>query len=109
MVTVTLYQSGLSSKKQRMVVKTCHMYRGIRQGCPISAIIFLFVAEILGIQIRNNKNIEGFTFGNDNEHEIKVVQHADDCTLPLKNDNSMNHALREIESFSRVYGMKLNI
>ena len=85
------------------------MYRGIRQGCPISAIIFLFVAEILGIQIRNNKNIEGFTFGNDNEHEIKVVQHADDCTLPLKNDNSMNHALREIESFSRVYGMKLNI
>ena len=96
-------------KNNGWISKTCQMYRGIRQGCPISAIIFLFVAEILGIQIRNNKNVEGFTFGNNNEHEIKVVQHADDCTLPLKNEKSMDHALREIDYFSRVSGMKLNI
>ena len=85
------------------------MSRSIRQGCPISArIFFLFLAEILGMQIRNNKNVEGFTFGNNNEHEVKVEQHADNYTLPLKNEKFMDNALREMDCFSRVSGMKLN-
>ena len=51
------------------------MHRGIRQGCPISAMIFLFVTEILAIQIRNNKDIRGFNIAEDDEHvnDIKIV------------------------------------
>ena len=33
--------------------------RSIRQGCPISALLFFFVAKILAIAIRTNKNIHG--------------------------------------------------
>lgn len=36
------------------------MNRGIRQGCPVSAIIFLFVTEILSLTIMENKEIAGF-------------------------------------------------
>ena len=62
--------------------KTCHMNKGIRQGCPISAILYLFVAEILALKIRNNKDIPGIKI---NEiTEIKTIQHADDLTLSLK-------------------------
>ena len=35
--------------------KLCKMGRGIRQGCPISALLYLFVAEILAIKIRHNR------------------------------------------------------
>ena len=31
-------------KNNGWISKTCQMTRGIRQGCPISAILFLFVA-----------------------------------------------------------------
>ena len=33
--------------------------RGIRQGCPISTLLFLLVVEIMAIHIRQNKKIEG--------------------------------------------------
>ena len=52
------------------------MTRGIRQGCPLSALLFLFIAEILAIKI----NINGFAINN---IEIKDKQHADDFTVVL--------------------------
>ena len=58
------------------------MTRGIRQGCPISAILYLFVAEILSIKIKGNENIEGFTCRNMNK-DVKTIQHADDLTMAL--------------------------
>jgi hypothetical protein len=70
-------------KNNGWVSKTCNMQRGIRQGCPISAILFLFVIEILAIDIRSNSNIEGFQKPGIT-NSIKIIQHADDCTLPLK-------------------------
>lgn len=49
----------------------------IRQGWPISAILYLFVAEILPEIINNNKNIQGFN-GYFMEKEVKNIHHADD-------------------------------
>ena len=46
-------------KNNGWISKTSHMSRGIRQGCPISAILYLFVAEILAIKVRVNDQIEG--------------------------------------------------
>ena len=34
-------------KNNGWISETSHMSRGIRQGCPMSAILYLFVAEIL--------------------------------------------------------------
>ena len=33
--------------------------RGIRQGCPISALLFIIVAEIMACSIRSSDNISG--------------------------------------------------
>ena len=56
------------------------MSRGIRQGCPISAILYLFVAEILALSIAQNVNIHCIKPHN-SELELKIVQHADDLLL----------------------------
>lgn len=83
------------------------MSRGIRQGCPVSALLFIFVIEILVLKINASESIQGFNLGQTNK--LKCVQHADDCTLPLKNVESLKDAIRIIEKFGRMSGTKLNV
>jgi hypothetical protein len=80
--------------------------RGVRQGCPLSAYLFIVVAEILAIKIRSNNSIEGINIGNS---EIKVVQMADDTTSFLKDENSLKEVLSTLEKFKILSGLKLNI
>jgi hypothetical protein len=41
-----------------------HPERGIRQGCPISAYIFIMVAEVLAHAIRTDKGVQGIKINN---------------------------------------------
>ena len=64
--------------------KTFSITKGVRQGCPLSALLFLLVVEVLAIKIRNNNKIEGICIPNYdkvNKTEIKISQLADDTTL----------------------------
>ena len=79
--------------------------RGIRQGCPISALLFIIVAEIMSITIRNNDKIHGLMFGG---HETTLTQLADDTTLFLKDTDSLQEAFNILEHFYICSGLKLN-
>lgn len=60
----------------------------------MSAILYLFVAEILSRKIKGNVNIEGFKHKN-SDKEIKNIQHADDMTLSLINIEFVTHAINK--------------
>ena len=49
------------------VLNSFTITRGIRQGCPISALLFILSAEIMAENIRNNKNIRGIKIGRSKE------------------------------------------
>ena len=71
----TLYTNPIFRiKNNGWISKTCKMNRGIRQRCPISAMLYLFVAEILALNIRENDNIPGIKFNGSTE--IKTIQHG---------------------------------
>ena len=82
--------------------------RGIRQGCPLSALLFIIAVEMLSVNIKQNKEIKGIEIGNENDLEIKVVQLADDTTLLVKDETSILKALETISTFSDVSGVRLN-
>ena len=82
--------------------------RGIRQGCPLSALLFIIAVEMLSVNIKQNKEIKGIEIGNENDLEIKVVQLADDTTLLVKDETSVLKALETISTFSDVSGVRLN-
>ena len=104
----TLYNDPIFKVKNNgWISKSCKMERGIRQGCPVSALLFIFVLEILATKIRSDRDIKGFTV--DGTDAVKIVQHADDCTNALKDEKSLEKTLHIIEEFSHVSGLKLNL
>ena len=85
---------------------TCSIFnveRGIRQGCNSSPLLFIMVAELMSIKIKNN-GTEGIL-----DKQIVVSQFADYSTLFLKNESQIPKVLDSIDHFTKVAGLKLNI
>ena len=57
--------------------------RGVRQGCPLSGMLFVIAIEILAQKIRHSKMIKGIEIEYNGSQEIKLSQYADDTTALL--------------------------
>lgn len=85
------------------------IFRGIRQGCPISSLLFVLAVEIMATELRDNKNLKGIQVKLDGKDcSLKICQLADDTTLFLKSRQDISIALNIIEIFGNMSGLKLN-
>ena len=80
--------------------------RGVRQGCPLSAYLFLLVVELLACEIRCNTAINGIPLKN---NELKISQMADDTTIFLNNSKSIPILLQLLEQFALCSGLNTNV
>ena len=101
----------LYSNAQSAVLNNGHLTeffsptRGVRQGCPLSAYLFILVAELLAIKLREDKNIEGIKISG---AEIKISQLADDTSLFISTTDSIAHVFKHLKSFCSLSGLKAN-
>jgi len=79
--------------------------RGVRQGDPLSAYLFILCVEIMSNRIMRNRSIRGITV---NDTEFKLLQYADDTTAILKDEQSAREFLIEIELFGTYSGLNVN-
>ena len=103
----TLYKDPVACiKNNGHLSKEIEIYRGIRQGCPVSALLFIIATEIMALAIRQNVNIQGFKV---NVNNIKILQYADDGTLFLNTEDEMKIAVDIISLFGKLAGTTLNL
>ena len=67
--------------------------------------LFVLGIEILALAIIQNPKIEGIAVGS---CEIKITQYADDTTVFLRNQESMNVLSQLLEKFERCSGLEIN-
>ena len=79
---------------------------GTRQGCPLSALLFNIVLEVLATAIREEKEIKGIQIG---KEEVKLSLFADGMILYIENPkDSTRKSLELINEYSKVSGYKIN-
>ena len=107
----TLYnKAGAKVKNNGYLSGTFELQRGVRQGCPVSALLFIIVVEILALNIKQDTTIEGIKIQTKNGvKETKIGQFADDAFLTLNNHKSIPKAIDNVNKFCDVSGTSLNI
>jgi hypothetical protein len=81
----------------------------MRQGCPLSPLLFNIVLEFLARAIRQEEEIKGMQIG---KETVKIPLFADDMILHLKDPKNSTQKLLDnsyINSYSKVAGYKINL
>ena len=81
------------------------LHRGVRQGCPLSGLLFVIGIELLARALQNDNSIKGV---NVNKKEIKVSQFADDTTVFVSDQDSVSNLLKLLCKFKHASGLEIN-
>ncbi len=80
--------------------------KGVRQGCPLSAYIFILCIEILSRKVDNNTDITGLILGHT---ETKQTLFADDASFMLDGtQKSFTELVKTLDQFAEISGLRLN-
>jgi mannosylglycoprotein endo-beta-mannosidase len=85
--------------------------KGLRQGDPLSLVLFNIIADMLAVLIERSKRL-GFIDGlvpHLVEDGLSILQYADDTILFLENGLAKARGLRVVlNAFERLFGLKIN-
>ena len=81
------------------------LQRGVRQGCPLSGILFVLGIELFARALKNEASVKGIRVEG---QEIKVAQYADDTTVFVRDKESVLELLDFLREFSSLSGLEIN-
>ena len=81
--------------------------RGVRQGCPLSPLLYVITIEVLAVCLRTSPRLRGVTLPNSLE-ELRSLGYADDTTVAATTDNSITETFNIFSTYERASGAKLN-
>ena len=94
-IKILYYNPCASIINNGYTTKTFELSRGIRQGCPISALLYILIVEIIAINIKQDEDIKGININERKQIFISLL--ADDKSLFLKDNKSLQRAFKILE------------
>ena len=82
--------------------------RGVRQGCSLSAMLYVLIAETFACLVRQDERIRGIKLPNSDQSSV-ISQYADDTTLTLYGFDSVRHCFNLINLYERATGARINM
>ena len=102
-----LYEGAASRiKVNGTITNEIRLERSVRQGCPLSALLYALSAEPLAALIMQNKKIRGI--GLPGGQESTLYQYADDTTVTVRDRESVEEVLQSVEQYGRASGARVN-
>ena len=89
------------------LTKKIYLERGVRQGDPLSLYLFLIAVEPFVSALQTSPNIEGIRIPG--RHIIACPSYADDVTLTLMGQTSVQQASSLLCYFEKASALKLNM
>ena len=85
-----------------------HLSRGVRQGCPLSPLLYVLYADVLACTIRAKPTVKGVQLPGAASALPVLSQNADDTSLVLSSDQSIRSTFSSYSLFESGSGSKLN-
>ena len=77
----------------------------MRQGCPLSPLLYVLIIEILALQIRKNPDIVGFRARGE---KIVSAHYADDAVITIIQNRCFKEVIKELTRYEEASGSKIN-
>ena len=81
--------------------------RGVRQGCLLSPLFYVVMAETISCAVRNNPQIDGYPLPR--TRRAKICQYADDTTIVVLSDASLKEVFSVFQRYELASGARLNV
>ena len=81
------------------------LHRGVRQGCPLSDILFVLGIELFSRAVKKDTTNKGIQV---NKYELKISQYADDTTVFVHDLDSVTSLLNLLSDFHACSGLEIN-
>lgn len=83
--------------------------RGVHQCCPLSAALYVIVAESLACKLRSSQTLRGLSLPDPNSESTLISQYADDTTLLCTSDQEIDEVFSIYQQYESATGAKLNM
>jgi hypothetical protein len=81
--------------------------RGVRQGCPLSPLLYILVAETISRAVQKDPAVDGFDLPGG--QRVKLFQYADDTSVFVRSDHALFSLFSLFERYEKASGAKLNV
>ena len=82
--------------------------RGVRQGCPLSPLLYILTMEVLAVTIRSNSDIIGLSIPNTVSLPVLSL-YADDTSVVVSTDRAITAVFETYDKFEKASGSKINL